>query len=131
MSCSGCKAVNLWDAALQALHCWHCNAPIRVPPKLLFEHAGGKTYVLLAEGAKIRRRHVDPFGPELAAAEIIGEVVQNPANPSVWGIRNLTSYPWAAWGSDGRTMEVAPAKAVPLSVGVQVNIAGKEGTLVP
>jgi DNA-binding helix-hairpin-helix protein with protein kinase domain len=131
VSCSGCKAVNLWDATLQALHCWNCKAPIRVPPKLLFEHPSGKTHVLLYEGAKIRRRHVDPFCPESVATDVIGEVVQNPANPAVWGIRNLTNSPWAAWGADGQGMEVAPARSVPLSAGIRVNMAGKEGTLMP
>ena len=130
LSCGGCKAVNLWDPTLQALHCWHCKSEIHVPPRLLFEHPGGKAYVLLTSDVKILRRHVDPLGPESAAADIIGEVAQNPANPLVWGIRNLTSSPWSACGADGRTTEVAPTKAAPLSVGIRINMAGIEGTLV-
>ncbi|MFN9365048.1 MAG: protein kinase, partial [Planctomycetota bacterium] len=85
---------------------------------------GGKHYVLLTKNAKVLRRHIDPIGNEEQGAEVLGHVAQNPANPQVWGIRNLTGSPWVATATDGKTVEVAPQKAVPMSAGLRVNIGG-------
>jgi len=124
LSCPACRAVNLWEPSTVALQCWNCRKPITVPPKLVIAHPGGKHYVLLTKDAKVFRRHIDPTGNEDRGAEVLGQVAQNPSNPHVWGIRNLTGSPWAATATDGKTVEVAPQKAVPMSAGLKVNIGG-------
>jgi hypothetical protein len=125
LSCPRCKAVNLWEHGGSALSCWHCMAPISIPLKLAITHPGGKHYVLLSRDATVLRRHIDPRAEEKCADELIGRVVQNPANPQVWGIRNLTASPWVATTPDNKSVEVAPQKALPLSPGVRVNMAGR------
>lgn len=130
LSCHACKAVNLWEPTATAISCWHCKSPVRMPPKLRFEHPSGRAYVLLSEGRTLLRRHVDPLGPDDLAGEVIGEVVRNPNNPSAWGIRNLTSSPWTAVQGDGKLLEIPQNRAVSLNAGVKVNIAGVDGTLV-
>jgi hypothetical protein len=78
----------------------------------------------LTKNSKILRRHIEPLGYEDQIADILGEVTQNPSNPNVWGIRNLTGTPWVATSLDGKTVEVAPQKAVPLNAGLKLNISG-------
>ncbi|MFN7772423.1 MAG: protein kinase domain-containing protein [Planctomycetota bacterium] len=124
LSCPACRAVNLWEPSNSAVLCWNCEKPITLPPKLVISRPGGKHYVLLTKNAKVLRRHIDPIGNEEQGAEVLGHVAQNPANPQVWGIRNLTGSPWVATATDGKTVEVAPQKAVPMSAGLRVNIGG-------
>lgn len=129
LSCAACRAVNLWEVSAVNPQCWHCRKLLTVPPKLVFVHLGVKHYLLLNKDAKILRRHIDPTGDEETANEVIGQVAQNPANPAVWGIRNLTSSAWMAKSVDGRSAEVASQKAIPLSTGLNLNISGKMAVL--
>jgi DNA-binding helix-hairpin-helix protein with protein kinase domain len=124
LSCPDCRAVNLWELRQPSLACWHCKKPVSIPPRLAITHPGAKHYVLLTRGTKVLRRHIDPLVPEDHANDMIGQVVQNPASPLIWGVRNLTTSPWVATAADGKSVEVGPQKALPLSAGVKVNIAG-------
>lgn len=74
--------------------------------------------------AKLRLRHVDPFASDDVAETILGEVTQHPTNPSIWGLRNLSSAPWVATSSDGSAKEVPPQKASSLEAGLKLNVAG-------
>ena len=130
LTCPGCQAANLWEPGMTALNCWHCRKAIPVPPKLVFGHSGGKHYLLLAKDAKVLKRHVDPLAAEDQAGTVVGQVVQNPANPQVWGIRNLSPVPWAATLPDGNALEVPPQKAVPLRAGLRVNIGGMAAEII-
>ncbi len=124
LDCAGCHVANLWEPGMTALNCWHCRKAINVPPKLVFDHPAGKHYLLLAKGAKLLKRHVHSLTAEEQAGIVVGEVAQNPANPQVWGIRNLSPSPWAATLPDGNALEVPAQKAVPLLAGLKVNIGG-------
>jgi hypothetical protein len=130
IDCPGCRAANLWEPGATGLACWHCKKPIPIPPRLTFPHAGGTHHLLLTRTAKVRRRHVDPMGPDGQAEQVIGEVSQNPAKPSVWGLRNLTTVPWVATAADGQSAEVPPQKSAPLTAGLKINIAGTVATIV-
>lgn len=124
ISCPGCRALNLWEPPAAALQCWHCRKPISIPPKLVTAFSGGTHYVLLTKEGKILRRHINPMGDEDQAAEVVGQVVQNPANPQVWGILNVSRSPWVAATPDGKVVEVLPKKGVPMSAGLELKIGG-------
>lgn len=128
--CSNCRAENLWEPGLTVLDCWHCTEPIYLPPKMVFTHPTGKHYLLLDKGAQILERHVNPMTSEEDTSTVVGQVVQNPANPQVWGIRNLTDTPWTATLLDGTTVEVAPQKARPINAGLKLNIRGTTAEIV-
>jgi DNA-binding helix-hairpin-helix protein with protein kinase domain len=131
LPCPSCKAENLWEPGQATLSCWHCRQQVAVPPKLVFTHPGGKKhYLLLTREAQVLRRHVNPLADE-EGSTVLGQMAQNPANPQVWGIRNLTSSPWRAVFADGTSREIAPQKAVPLSAGLKLNIAGTNAEIVP
>ena len=72
---------------------------------------------------------MNPLAEEDGAA-VLGQVVQNPANPQVWGIKNLTQSPWSAVLPDGTAKEYPPQIAVPLNPGMKLNIAGAAAEIV-
>lgn len=130
LTCPGCQAANLWEPSMTSLNCWHCRKAIPVPPKLVFRHHGGKHYILLVKDAKILKRHVDPLTAEDQTGTVVGQVVQNPASPQVWGIRNLSPSPWAATLPDGNALEIPAQKAVPLRAGLKINIGGTSAEII-
>ena len=127
--CPACQAHNLWDPASPALTCWHCRRPVALPPKLMVVHPGGKNYLLLRDAAKILRRHVDPYAPD--GETVIGEVVRNPNNPQVWGIRNLTASPWSAVMPDGTAKDIPPQRAVPINPGIKIGFGKSSAEISP
>ena len=61
---------------------------------------------------------------------MLGEMKQNPNNPVIWGLCNLTSTPWTATAADGKTVEVPSQKSVPLAAGLKLNIGGMMAEIV-
>jgi len=125
IACPACGAENLWEPGVSAFACWHCATPIPLPPKLVCHYANGGTYtVLLTRNATLVERHLSPATPDEQATTALGQVVQNPANPQVFGLRNLTAAPWSTTFADGSMQEVPPQRAVPINLGLRLNIAG-------
>jgi DNA-binding helix-hairpin-helix protein with protein kinase domain len=126
IACPACRAVNLWEPGLTALTCWNekCRKPMAIPPRLVFSLPGGTHHLLLTRDAQVLRRHIDPTGPEDQSSSVIGQMKQNPNNPNIWGLCNLTATPWTATATDGRTVEVPHQKSIPLAAGLKVNIGG-------
>jgi DNA-binding helix-hairpin-helix protein with protein kinase domain len=128
IACSNCNAKNLWGDKQTTLNCWHCQTAITIPPKLIFYYTNGQYPLLLAQTAKLFQRHIKPSTE--TPNNLIGEVVQNPNNPDMWGIRNLTQTEWTATFSDGKTKTIEPQRAVPLSLELKLNIEGTEAKIV-
>ena len=130
--CPGCRAVNLWEPSLTSLTCWNekCRQTTAIPPRLVFSLPAGIHHLLLTRDARILRRHIDPAGPEDQASGVLGEMKQNPNNPVIWGLCNLTSTPWTATAADGKTVEVPSQKSVPLAAGLKLNIGGMMAEIV-
>jgi DNA-binding helix-hairpin-helix protein with protein kinase domain len=129
--CPTCQAENLWEPSQPAPACWHCRQALARPPRLLITHAAGQQCVLLGKGAKLLRRHVKPASAEPDQATVLGEVVQHPTDPQIWGIRNLTANPWDAALPDGTPRQYAPQKAVPLRAGLKLFLEGATAEIAP
>ena len=65
-----------------------------------------------------------PLVSEAEAGHEIGEVVQHPTNPQIWGIKNLTHVPWRGELEDGTLKEYSPQKSVPLNAGIRLRLPG-------
>ena len=76
-------------------------------------------------------RHVDPSNDSQIASTVIGEVAQNPSNPKVWGIRNLSQSPWTTTSTNGAANEVPPQRSAILSAGLKLNIRGVTAEIIP
>jgi len=79
----------------------------------------------------ITREALTQGGREEGAPIAIGQVVRNPADPSIWGIRNLSQAPWRVTFPDGRTLEIPPGKSVPLNKGTRIDLGGIQAEIVP
>ena len=129
--CLACQAQNLWEPGTPSLACWHCAKPITLPPKLVCHHPDGThTTVLLTRDATLLERHLNPASPDDEAAMVCGQVVQNQADPRIFGLRNLTASPWSATFANGTMQEVLPQRAVSINLGLQLNIAGVQAEMV-
>lgn len=106
--CPNCKAEVFYDELKQeggAAHtCWSCQQTVRVPSKL----AVGKSIVLLTSDTRIYKHHTDG---EYDMETIVGKVVQNPNNPNLWGIKNLSKENWTYIKADGTQIPVPEGRS--------------------
>jgi DNA-binding helix-hairpin-helix protein with protein kinase domain len=131
ISCPRCRAENIWEPGGKGLACWNCSAPVSLPPKLLVTTSAGTHQVLLIDGAAIFRQAAGPGGREEGDTASIGRVVRNPADPAIWGIRNLSRVPWRVTFPGGQSLEVQPEKSVPLNPGTKIDMGGISAEIIP
>lgn len=79
----------------------------------------GKQRILLFEGARLFDDDVN----------IIGEVVRNKINPSLWGLKNLSDRTWECTLPNGQEKQTAPGSAAPVFNGTRVVIGGVPGEI--
>ncbi|MCD8221789.1 MAG: hypothetical protein LUD07_06295 [Clostridiales bacterium] len=116
--CPNCGAEVFYDERkeqLGAAHiCWGCSHTITVPAKLVI----GKQKILLSAGTKLKSHHIyGDFDMDTA----VGTVVQNPKNPSLWGIRNEDKVNWTYEKADGKQIPVAVGRSAGIAPGVKIH----------
>lgn len=74
----------------------------------------GRQRILLFDGAKL-------FGDNV---ELLGEVVRNKLNPSLWGLKNLSSEEWSCTLPNQQEKQIAPGSAAPIFNGTKITICG-------
>ena len=124
ISCPSCRAENIWEPAGKALSCWNCASPVLLPPKLVVTTSFGTHHVLLTDGATIPQSVITPGSREEGDSAPVGQVVRNPADPTIWGIRNLSHVVWRVTFPDLQSLEVPPQKSVPLNPGTRIDMGG-------
>jgi eukaryotic-like serine/threonine-protein kinase len=128
LSCPNCQAENLWELGQSLLHCWHCEKAIPIPPKLKLTHQNNQQTILLTLKTQLRQRHLQPTTD--TPNTLIGQVVQNPNNPDIWGLRNLTDMAWTATFPDGTFKTIEPQRAVPLKLGLKLTLGDGEAEII-
>ena len=108
MLCPNCGCEVFYDAQKEAggaAHiCWGCQNTVTVPPKIVI----GKNTILLMANTRLYKHHIDGnYDMETA----VGEVVQNPSNPKLWGIRNLSEENWTYIKADGTQVPVPKGRS--------------------
>ncbi|MCL1832363.1 MAG: hypothetical protein FWG45_05575 [Oscillospiraceae bacterium] len=94
--------------------CWSCGRVLAVPVSLV----SGRSRVLLQSGAVITSHHANG---DYDIDTVVGTVVQNPANPALWGIRNDSRTDWTYIKPDGTQLSVPPGKSAGIAKGFQVD----------
>jgi DNA-binding helix-hairpin-helix protein with protein kinase domain len=128
--CPQCGAENFYDtAALQRAGghpgaCWSCQQNLRLPPRLRI----GRHIVMLNHDTRLFPHHLDAqqlydFSDAVAA------VVQHPANPTIWGLKNLSSQKWVITAAGGAVKDVEPGRSVTLTAGTRINFGSVEGEI--
>lgn len=95
-------------------------APVAGPVTGFFLSAGGRL-MPLADGARFTAHELGLRGAGSPTATC-AEVVQNPAQPGVFGLKNLTTHRWSAVLANGEVREIEPGKSIRLAKGTRVTI---------
>lgn len=127
IECPSCGAQNIWDPEISKFTCWNekCGKNIPIPLRLILTTQKGAFSFILKRDSVISKYYENGSMEELE--HNMAMIVQNPQNPSVWGLRNLTETPWQATMPEGKIQEVPPQRAVPLVPGTKftMGIIGK------
>ena len=82
----------------------------------------------LPEGVRLGK--ADIAGLETASSDgAVAEVVRNPANPEVLGLKNLSLKPWSATTPAGEQRQIEPGRSIKLAAGTKVRIGNTEGII--
>lgn len=100
--------------------CWNCNNIIPVPLKL----AIGKNKIILNKNTVLKHHHI--YGG-YDMETVVGSVVQNPNNPSLWGIRNEDKVNWTYEKADGTQIPVEIGRTAGIANGVKIHFSDAVG----
>ena len=88
--------------------CMECGKKIQVPNAIRFSTVTLPLY----PGAKLMLWHADSSQNDVETA--LGQVVQNPKDPNIFGIRNDSSLSWKINLPSGNQKPLAPGAVVPI-----------------
>lgn len=112
ITCPGCGAEVFFDESKVAngvSHtCWNCGRATQYPVSIIV----GKSRVLLKKGAKLYAHNI--YG-NYDMDTVVGEVVQNPNNPNLWGIKNQSKDNWTYIRADGQQIPVAVGRSAAIA----------------
>lgn len=120
MSCNHDRAENFWYKDAESINCWYCSKKLNDPVRLKLTTSSGVQNLVITKETKLLQRHINIYTEEENRNNIIGKIVQNPNNPSVWGLKNLTKEVWKVTFPDGVVKEVSYDRSVPLNMGIKV-----------
>lgn len=121
-----CTCENFYDGeALRAQgpgQCWSCRRPLTLPPRIRIE----SDVVMLTAATKLYGYHLGAAQDDVTP---VAELAQNPANPAMLGLRNLTSEAWTLTRPDGSLVDVAPGRSAPIVAGNKINFGSATGEI--
>lgn len=107
--------------------CIECGKKIDVPNAIRFR----TVTIPLYPGTKILMWHVDSSQNDVDTQ--IGEVLRNPKNPDLFGIKNLSNLSWRINMQDGSQRPLEPGKVLPVKKGFNIectNDPADAGTII-
>ena len=124
VQCPNCGAEVFFDEAKVnsgiSHTCWNCMNTVKMPVSLVIE----KSRVLLLNHTKIYSHHISG---NYDMGTVVGTVVQNPNNPSLWGIRNDSQENWTYIKADGMQIPVPKGRSAAIAKGVKINFGSMVG----
>lgn len=124
MTCPDCGAEVFFDekkVALSVGHsCWNCGRIIMPPVSIVI----GKNRILLRKNAKLFSHSI--YG-DYDMDTVVGEVVQNPNNPNLWGIKNESKENWTYIRPDGQQLPVAVGKTAAIAKDAKISFGQNIG----
>ncbi len=119
-----CGAENFLELGTDVT-CWHCRKRVLRPPLLAIRTAMGPRYLRLHSGMCLHPHHLEPR-QERNPSVLVGCLVQNPANPGQWGLKNCTQEHWILTRPDGTSVGVPPQKSASVLAGAKITIGNVE-----
>lgn len=124
MICPYCGAEVFYDVYKEAngvMHtCWGCQKAVPVPTRLVI----GRSTILLMSNTKIYKHHIDG---DHDMETVVGEVVQNPNNPNLWGIKNLTKENWTYIKADGTQIPITEGRSAAIAKDTKIDFGQLTG----
>lgn len=102
-TCPNCGQETFMDESIGK--CINCG--IQIPKQRILVCKDDKYRVVLFPGNKLYRCHTDSSSDDYQ--EITGEIIRNPKNPQLWGIKNLTQE---CWNTEGKENKMIPPGGV-------------------
>ncbi len=128
--CAHCNAENFHDADdLTAIEespgrCWSCRRQLRLPPRVRI----GRNFVMLNHDTLLFAHHVDEE-KKYDFSQPVAAVTKHPADPGVWGLKNLSGQTWSTTNNKGEMKDVSPGRSVTLAIGTRINFGHAEGEI--
>lgn len=88
--------------------CWNCGKHMQHPFSIIV----GKNRVFLRRDAKL---YAHTIYANFDMDTVVGEVVQNPSNPNLWGIKNESKDNWTYIRADGQQIPVAVGRSAAIA----------------
>lgn len=128
LKCS-CGVQNFFDPSQLAggryqKTCWSCG---QVPPLPLRLHVG-RLSIVLSDDTRLFAHHLEDHSDFNAVAPV-AEVARHPSNPSVRGLKNLSSTRWVATTEGGTMKDVDPGKSIVLAAGTKIAFGRQSGEI--
>jgi DNA-binding helix-hairpin-helix protein with protein kinase domain len=130
MYCGHCDAENFYDQevaqklAERGGECWRCHKNVRVPPRIRIK----QNVVMLNRDSGLYAHHIDD-GRKFDFSQRVAVLAQNPQNPSIWGLTNLSESPWVATFPDASVRDIEPGRSIALARGLKINFGKVEGEI--
>jgi len=118
-----CGSELFFDPLEAKATCIHCKREIPRPSVLSVK----KYNVVLFPGKKLYRCHADSNSDDYD--EVCGEVIRNPSNPQIWGLKNLSRMTWTAKLLDGSTKQVAQSGVLVIPKTTSIDFGNCEATV--
>lgn len=117
-NCPQCGAEVFYDQSkvdsCVAHTCWNCKSVVKMPASLII----GKNRVLINKNAKLFSHHLyDDYDMDTVA----GSVVQNPNNPNIWGIKNISRENWTYIKPDKIQVTIPKGKSAAIAKDATIN----------
>jgi eukaryotic-like serine/threonine-protein kinase len=103
-------------------NCWSCNQPIVLPLHLEV----GRAIVMLNHDTVLHPHHIEK-GRRFDFSRPVAEVTPSPANPHVWGLRNVSQHSWRAAAPTGSVYQVPPGQSIRLTRGTAIEFGDVSG----
>ncbi|MFN6471633.1 MAG: protein kinase domain-containing protein [Nostoc sp. SerVER01] len=125
--CPHCGSENFYDRDIlkssgKLNPCWSCDKEIQVPPRIRIRNS----IVMLNHDTQLFPYHLENQG-KYDFSRPVAAVNQNPKNPSIWGLKNLSSEKWVTTNADGQVKEVEPGRSTSIALGTKINFGKAEG----
>ena len=121
--CPYCKN-EMFYSADGVNECFECKKQIAKPAVLIFKNYRLPVYT----GLKVYLWHVDSTLEDIES--IAGEVVANPKDPKLLGLRNTSTYTWKVNLPDGSQKALPPGNVVPIRDGFVIDFFGNNQSTV-
>jgi RsiW-degrading membrane proteinase PrsW (M82 family) len=108
--------------------------PSEAPKPVVVETGGsgssnlkiGNRRLTIVPGLRLLAHQIPGLKPQ-GEEDIVAEIVRNPEDPAVLGLKNLSTSAWEVVTSQGNRREIQPGQTVKLSTGTKIDFGSTDG----